>query len=56
MDAPAMSGSDGLTRLVLDIRLQHQVADALLGRCIGDRPKQREAAALAVHGTGAPGT
>ena len=50
MDAPAMNGSDGLTHLVLGKRRQHQVADALLGRRIGDRPKQRQTAALAVHG------
>ncbi len=32
--------------LVLGVRLQHEIAHALLGRGIGDRAQQREAASL----------
>src|SRR5687768_9458701 len=39
--------------LVLGVRLQHELTDAVLRRRIGDRTQQREAAALTVDGIGA---
>src|SRR5262249_16920659 len=46
----ALSRSDRFVLLVLGIRTEHKLADAVLRRDIGDGPQQREAGALTVDG------
>src|SRR4029453_9340133 len=37
-------------RLVIRVRLEHQIANAVLRRRVGDRPQQRKAATFTVDG------
>src|SRR5713226_4026037 len=50
MDAPADDLRGFRAFLVIGVRLQNEVPDALLGRGVGDRTEKREAALLAVDG------
>ena len=51
MDAPADDLRGGLRALLeFDVGTENEIADAILGRGVGDRPQEGKAAALAVDG------